>query len=72
MANQIVKSLAKLIDYPQSWPIAPIQDNEKCCLCDLKIPVESSVLRHMGTKKILCVLCVVGVSEELVRNSTRL
>lgn len=37
--------------------------NEKCRLCNRKIPNNALVLRHTTTKSIICLLCLVDIAE---------
>lgn len=37
--------------------------DETCCLCNRNIPDGKMVLRHIETKKIICLLCLVDMAE---------
>jgi len=35
----------------------------RCCMCDRLLPETKLVLKHMGTKKFLCVFCLADIAE---------
>lgn len=41
---------------------AAIEFEEICCLCDRDIPNDALVLRHTGTRNIICLFCLTDIA----------
>jgi hypothetical protein len=59
----IFKDIAKSKFYPQHYPYASIEDDEKCCICNKKIPKSSLILRKKENSNIICLICITEIAE---------
>lgn len=45
--------------------------DERCCLCGVKLLPKTSSFRHRGTDKIICVFCIVDITELIAKNTEK-